>query len=153
MNIIERRHMILANCSSRMSKRLDLKSCLFHKYIKSVRNNIDVATFLTLAQKKVYRYISKTIKKEGCIKSNLTLCVIMKKYTIDDQFIYEKAYFQSSFHEFLTRNQIKKLIPLMYDKISCAFDCFTKEGSGWILHKICHLEIKNVKCSKKLTGS
>ena len=133
-----------------MAKRLDLKSCIFHKYIKPVKKDLDIDTFLTLAQKKVYQYISKTIKKEGCIKSLFTLSVIMKKYTINDEFIYEKAYFQSSFYEFRTRNQIKKLVPLMYNKMLCAFDCYTKEGSGWILHKICHLEVRNVKCSKKL---
>ena len=76
----------------------------------------------------------------------------MKKYTMDNEYLYEKVFFQSSYHEFGDKFTIKKTIPKMFDKILCSFDCFTKEGSGWILHKICHLEIRNVLCKKKIIG-
>ena len=133
-----------------MDKLLNYKKCVFHKYIKPQPKHMDIETFFKLASEKIYQYISKTIQARGCIKSLLTLSTIMRKYTINNEYIYETAFFQSSFFEFKARNQIIHKIPKMMDKIVCAYDCFTREGSGWSLYKIRHLEIKNVQCRKKL---
>ena len=135
-----------------MKNQLNVKTCIFHKYLKPLQNFIDIETFFTWVYKKIYRYIYQSVKSHGTIKSLLTLVVIMKKYTVNNEYIYEKIFFQSSYYEFGEKFFIKEIIPEMFSKILCSFDCFTQNGSGWKLDKICHLELRNVLCKKKMIG-
>ena len=135
-----------------MKNKLNIKTCVFHKYLKPLNKFLDIETFFTLAFKKVYQYILRSLKIKGCIKTLLTLKVIMKKCTVDNEYIFDEIFFQSSFHEFGERLKIKQTVPHMFEKILCSFECFTKVGSGWTLHKICHLEIRNILCRKKIIG-
>ena len=135
-----------------MKNKLDVKTCIFHKYLKPLQEFIDIESFFTAVYKKIYKYILRSIKSHGCIKSLLTLVVVMEKYTVNNDYIYEKAFFQSSYHEFGEKFLIKEIIPEMFNKIICSFECFTRQGSGWKLHRICHLELRNVLCKKKMVG-
>ena len=135
-----------------MKNKLNIKTCIFHKFLKPIYKFIDIETFFTLSFKKIHEYISRSIKTKGCVKTLLTLKVIMKKRTVDNDYIFEKIFFQSGFHQFGQQSEIRQSIQRMFEKILSSFECFTKIGSGWTVHNICHLEIRNILCKKIMTG-
>ena len=135
-----------------MKEKLNIKTCIFHKFLKPINKLVDIETFFTLSLKKTHKYISRSIKTKGCIKTLLTLKVIMQKRTVDNDYIFEEIFFQSGFHQFGQQFEIRQSIQQMFEKILSSFECFIKNGSGWTLHNICHLEIRNILCKKIMSG-
>ena len=135
-----------------MKEKLNIKTCIFHKFLKPINKLVDIETFFTLSLKKIHKYISRSIKTKGCIKTLLTLKVIMQKRTVDNDYIFEEIFFQSGFHQFGQQFEIRQSIQQMFEKILSSFECFIKNSSGWTLHNICHLEIRNILCKKIMSG-
>ena len=66
-----------------MKNKLDVKTCIFHKYLKPLQEFIDLESFFTVVYKKIYKYILRSIKSHGCIKSLLT-CLLELVFSLSE---------------------------------------------------------------------
>ena len=131
-----------------MKRRRALGNLLMEYDFVPKKRRVDVELYLYSKSAALIERITKHLKRNGGLKFQLAINVLLGKYKIDtSEYFKIKPWFQSSMTQVLTFNSIKDKLYNAERVILAFFDGFIQMGSGWFLKEIILLRLSIYKCN------
>ena len=105
------------------------------------RQQHDLSLFFHGKRKPVINNIAKEIAKQQGIKWYINVQVRFIKHKVDQEDVISEPYFRSSCMTETNSSELQQHYDDAMEKIKAAFATFQKEGSGWVLDQVLHMNL------------
>lgn len=128
-------------------------SCVFRKTIYNLSTRvISIDAFLSATVNLLKSLLKRYRNKYGCLKFQLALLVKFRKRDGEGEWMLCRPYFTSSMRNVTPGSSVGKILEKAFEEITCSFDAFTSQGSGWQLKKVIRLHLCIVRVKRNVVG-